>query len=230
MNSYTEPEELPVGRQIAYPVESLSQYFQCTPPPPAAFDKYPKSCNSSLTCFPNICCLEGGQKHCRPPKRNILAAITTFGQRFNVGWIRDFTDNLVIRRWIKTLFYFCWKILFMRNLVYFCRQLLSLDLNTFMMVKPPTRWLVPSHGELLNPAKMRNNVISKIDCKDQCQTLSTFWFINKILTFLNPMSLEYSRKHWRQRFNPYFRIIPWLFEQARLKWKKQLLVDSTWND
>lgn len=35
------------------------------------------------------------------------------------------------------------------------------------MVKPPTRWLVPSHGELLNPAKMRNNVISKIDCEDQ---------------------------------------------------------------
>lgn len=98
MNSYTEPEELPVGRQIAYPVESLSQYFQCTPPPPAAFDKYPKPCNSSLTCFPNICCLEGGQKHCRPPKRNILAALTTFSQRFNVGWIRDFTDNLVIRR------------------------------------------------------------------------------------------------------------------------------------
>lgn len=98
MNSYTEPEELPVGRQIAYPVESLSQYFQCTPPPPAAFDKYPKPCNSSLTCFPNICCLEGGKKHCRPPKRNILAALTTFGQRFNVGWIRDFTDNLVIRR------------------------------------------------------------------------------------------------------------------------------------
>lgn len=98
MNSYTEPEELPVGRQIAYPVESISQYFQCTPPPPPAFDKYPKVCNSSLTCFPNICCLEGGQKHCRPPKRNILAALTTFSQRFNVGWIRDFTDNLVIRR------------------------------------------------------------------------------------------------------------------------------------
>lgn len=99
MNSYTEPEELPVGRQIAYPVESLSQYFQCTPPPPQAFDKHPKPCNSSLTCFPNICCLEGGRKHCRPPKRNILAALTTFSQRFNVGWIRDFTENLVIRRW-----------------------------------------------------------------------------------------------------------------------------------
>ncbi|CRL06083.1 CLUMA_CG019083, isoform A [Clunio marinus] len=98
MNSYTEPEELPVGRQIAYPVESLSQYFQCTPPPPAAFDKHPKPCNSSLTCFPNVCCLEGGRKHCRPPKRNILAALTTFGQRFNVGWIKDFTDNLVIKR------------------------------------------------------------------------------------------------------------------------------------
>lgn len=99
MAGYTEPGELPVGRQIAYPVESLSQYFQCTPPPPTAFDKYPKPCNSSLTCFPNICCLEGGRKHCRPPKRNILAALTSFGQRFtNVGWLRDFTDNLVIRK------------------------------------------------------------------------------------------------------------------------------------
>jgi WAP-type (Whey Acidic Protein) 'four-disulfide core' len=98
MNSYTEPEELPVGRQIAYPVESISQYFQCTPPPPTAFDKHPKPCNSSIQCFPNICCLEGGRKHCRPPKRNILAALTSFSQRFNVGWIRDFTDNLVIRR------------------------------------------------------------------------------------------------------------------------------------
>lgn len=96
MNSYTEPEELPVGRQIAYPVESISQYFQCTPPPPTAFDSHPKQCNSSLTCFPNICCLEGGRKHCRPPKRNILAALTTFGQSFT--WLRSFTDNLVIKR------------------------------------------------------------------------------------------------------------------------------------
>lgn len=98
MTSYTEPDHLPVGRQIAYPVESISQYFQCTPPPPLPFDRHPKPCNSSLTCFPNICCLEGGKKHCRPSKRNILAALTTFSQRFNVGWIRDWTDNLVIRR------------------------------------------------------------------------------------------------------------------------------------
>lgn len=96
MNSYTEPEELPVGRQIAYPVESISQYFQCTAPPPPTFDKHPKPCNSSLTCFPNICCLENGKKHCRPPKRNILAAIATFGQSFT--WLRSFTDNLVIKR------------------------------------------------------------------------------------------------------------------------------------
>ncbi|XP_070495260.1 uncharacterized protein [Chironomus tepperi] len=96
MNSYTAPEELPVGRQIAYPVESISQYFQCSPAPPPAFDKHPKECNSSISCFPNICCLEGGKKYCRPPKRNILAALTSFGQRFNVGIIKDWTSNLVI--------------------------------------------------------------------------------------------------------------------------------------
>lgn len=97
MNSYTAPEELPsVGRQIAYPVESISQYFQCSPAPPPAFDRHPKECNSSITCFPNICCLEGGKKFCRPPKRNLLAALTQIGQRFNVGVIRDWTSNLVI--------------------------------------------------------------------------------------------------------------------------------------
>lgn len=37
------------------------------------------------------------------------------------------------------------------------------------------------------------------------------------LTFLKPISLAYSRKHCRQMFRPYFRIIPWLLEQARLK-------------
>lgn len=144
MNSYTEPEELPVGRQIAYPVESISQYFQCTPPPPAAFDKYPKPCNSSLTCFPNICCLESGKKHCRPPKRNILAALTTFSQRFNVGWIRDFTDNLVIRRWeIKTNF-FAWKTFFLLgNLVYsVASKLLASSFKQHLDVNLPACWLV----------------------------------------------------------------------------------------
>jgi len=113
--SYTPAEELPVARQLAYrkslicvreqsnfpvqlfpAVESISQYFQCTAPPPPIFDRNPKSCNNSLSCLPNICCLEGGKKHCRPPKRNILAALTAFTQRF--GFIRDFTENLVIRR------------------------------------------------------------------------------------------------------------------------------------
>lgn len=31
------------------------------------------------------------------------------------------------------------------------------------------------------------------------------------------MSLAYSRKHWRHKFKPYLRIIPWLLEQARLE-------------
>ena len=34
------------------------------------------------------------------------------------------------------------------------------------------------------------------------------------------MSLEYSLKHWRHKFNPYLRMIPWLLEQARLEWEK----------
>lgn len=118
MNSQIEPEALPVARQLAYrklllmkfklttekpqfpftAVESLSQYFQCTAAPPPAFDRHPKPCNNTLDCLPNMCCFESGNKYCRPPKKSILSALTTFSQRFNVGVIKDFTDNLVIRK------------------------------------------------------------------------------------------------------------------------------------
>lgn len=49
-----QPDELPVGRQIVYPVESISQFFQCTAPPPPAFDKHPKPCNSRYDLFNNF--------------------------------------------------------------------------------------------------------------------------------------------------------------------------------
>lgn len=53
---YCMTTELPqnLGKQLSYPVEALSAFLQCTPPPPVAFDRYPKSCNSSLQCFPHI--------------------------------------------------------------------------------------------------------------------------------------------------------------------------------
>ncbi len=61
-------------------IESLSAYLQCTPPPPPAFDSYPKKCNNTLDCFPNVCCQEAGKKHCRPPRRSLLALVTGFAQ------------------------------------------------------------------------------------------------------------------------------------------------------
>lgn len=64
-------------------IESLSAYLQCTPPPPPAFDSYPKKCNSTLDCFPNVCCQEAGKKHCRPPRRSLLALVTGFAQVTN---------------------------------------------------------------------------------------------------------------------------------------------------
>lgn len=56
-------------------LESASKYIQCTPPPPPGFDKFPKKCNSTLDCFPNVCCQEAGRKHCRPPRRSLLALV-----------------------------------------------------------------------------------------------------------------------------------------------------------
>lgn len=59
-------------------LESVSRYIQCTPPPPAVFDQFPKKCNSTLDCFPNVCCQEAGRKHCRPPRRSLLSLLTGF--------------------------------------------------------------------------------------------------------------------------------------------------------
>lgn len=46
------------------------------------------------------------------------------------------------------------------------------------------------------------------------------------LTFLKPMSLAYSLKHWRQMFNAYLRIKPCLLEQARLKLNRKHILIS----
>lgn len=51
----------------------FEQYLQCTPPP--EFDAFPRKCQSSVDCFPNLCCAEGGKKHCRPPQRSLLALL-----------------------------------------------------------------------------------------------------------------------------------------------------------
>ncbi|XP_065094654.1 uncharacterized protein LOC135715235 [Ochlerotatus camptorhynchus] len=79
-------------------VGAVSQYLQCTPPPPVIFDIHPKPCNSTLDCFPNLCCQESGKRHCRPPKRSLLAFVTELTSRFNVGALKDIADNLVIRK------------------------------------------------------------------------------------------------------------------------------------
>ncbi|XP_055586814.1 uncharacterized protein LOC129739402 [Uranotaenia lowii] len=93
-----EESENAAARQLAYPIEAVSQYLQCTPPPPVIFDVHPKVCNTTLDCFPNLCCQEAGKRHCRPPKRSLLALVTGLTSRINIGFIRDLTDNLVIRR------------------------------------------------------------------------------------------------------------------------------------
>ncbi|KAJ8714073.1 hypothetical protein PYW08_007693 [Mythimna loreyi] len=70
---------VPVANQIDGPVRMLEQYLQCTPPP--QYDLFPQKCSSSVDCFPNLCCAEGGKKHCRPPQRSLLALLAGVGQR-----------------------------------------------------------------------------------------------------------------------------------------------------
>ncbi|GBP24300.1 Probable RNA-directed DNA polymerase from transposon X-element [Eumeta japonica] len=64
---------VPIANQIDRPVRALEQYLQCTPPP--EYDLFPRRCSSSVDCFPNLCCAEGGKKHCRPPQRSILSLL-----------------------------------------------------------------------------------------------------------------------------------------------------------
>ncbi|KAL0819585.1 hypothetical protein ABMA28_007674 [Loxostege sticticalis] len=70
---------VPVANQIDGPVRMFEQYLQCTPPPKQ--DLFPQRCSSSVDCFPNLCCAEGGKKHCRPPQRSLLALLAGVTQR-----------------------------------------------------------------------------------------------------------------------------------------------------
>ncbi|XP_055908299.1 uncharacterized protein LOC129943096 isoform X2 [Eupeodes corollae] len=81
---------VPVKRSINY----LSEYLECTPAPPPIFDLHPKPCNSTIDCFPNVCCQEAGKKHCRPPKKSVLTFMANF---LNLGLVKRLTKNLVIK-------------------------------------------------------------------------------------------------------------------------------------
>ncbi|CAF4911038.1 unnamed protein product [Pieris macdunnoughi] len=69
---------VPVANRIDAPIRMLESYLQCSPPP--KFDSFPQSCSSSVDCFPNLCCAEGGKKHCRPPQRSFLSLIAGAAQ------------------------------------------------------------------------------------------------------------------------------------------------------
>ncbi|XP_049877828.1 mucin-5AC isoform X2 [Pectinophora gossypiella] len=70
---------VPIANQIDGPVRMFEQYLQCTKPP--QYDLFPQKCSSSVDCFPNLCCAEGGNKHCRPPQRSLLALLAGVTQR-----------------------------------------------------------------------------------------------------------------------------------------------------
>ncbi|CAK1550502.1 unnamed protein product [Leptosia nina] len=71
---------VPVANRIDGPIRMLESYLQCSPPPEA--DTFPQRCSSSVDCFPNLCCAEGGKKHCRPPQRSFLSLLAGAAQRF----------------------------------------------------------------------------------------------------------------------------------------------------
>ncbi|XP_075152309.1 uncharacterized protein LOC142226257 [Haematobia irritans] len=81
---------VPVQRSFNY----LSEYLECTAPPPPIFDLHPKACTSTLDCFPNVCCQEAGLRHCRPPKKSVL---TMLANVFNVDLVKRLTQNIVIK-------------------------------------------------------------------------------------------------------------------------------------
>ncbi|CAK1583713.1 unnamed protein product [Parnassius mnemosyne] len=64
---------VPVANAVDGPLRSFEQYLQCTPPP--QYDPFPQRCSSSVDCFPNLCCAEGGKKHCRPPQRSLFSLL-----------------------------------------------------------------------------------------------------------------------------------------------------------
>ncbi|XP_065167033.1 uncharacterized protein [Atheta coriaria] len=66
-------ERLPGAQRIQEPLRNFVSYMQCTPPPPR--ELFPKPCNNTLDCFPNLCCQESGKKFCRPPRRSLVALV-----------------------------------------------------------------------------------------------------------------------------------------------------------
>lgn len=58
-------------------LENVMSYLQCTLPPPAVLDLFPKACRTPLDCFPNLCCQEGPQRYCRPPKKSLLTLMVS---------------------------------------------------------------------------------------------------------------------------------------------------------
>ncbi|XP_026314643.1 uncharacterized protein LOC113226287 isoform X2 [Hyposmocoma kahamanoa] len=80
---------VPIANQIDEPVRMFEQYLQCTAPP--QLDLFPQRCTSSVDCFPNLCCAEGGKKHCRPPQRSLLGLLAGMTQRVGstIGALRQ---------------------------------------------------------------------------------------------------------------------------------------------
>ncbi|XP_023175714.2 uncharacterized protein LOC111602709 [Drosophila hydei] len=85
-----ETVPVPVKRSFDY----LTEYLECTAPPPTIFDLHPKACTSTLDCFPNVCCQEAGLRHCRPPKKSVLTLMANF---LNVDFVKRLTQNIVIK-------------------------------------------------------------------------------------------------------------------------------------
>lgn len=73
---------------------TVTEYLECTAPPPPIFDLHPKACTSTLDCFPNVCCQEAGLRHCRPPKKSVLTLMANF---LNVDFVKRLTQNIVIK-------------------------------------------------------------------------------------------------------------------------------------
>uniref|UniRef100_A0A1A9UJZ5 WAP domain-containing protein n=1 Tax=Glossina austeni TaxID=7395 RepID=A0A1A9UJZ5_GLOAU len=90
----SQPELDTVPESVQRSFNYLTDYLECTPPPPPIFDLHPKICSSTLDCFPNVCCQEAGLRHCRPPKKSVF---TMLANVFNVDFVKRLTQNIVIK-------------------------------------------------------------------------------------------------------------------------------------
>uniref|UniRef100_A0A1A9WU82 WAP domain-containing protein n=1 Tax=Glossina brevipalpis TaxID=37001 RepID=A0A1A9WU82_9MUSC len=90
----SQPELDTVPESVQRSFNYLTDYLECTPPPPPIFDLHPKICTSTLDCFPNVCCQEAGLRHCRPPKKSVF---TMLANVFNVEFVKRLTQNIVIK-------------------------------------------------------------------------------------------------------------------------------------